>query len=307
MLAAGAAVPTSMDSALAHLPRNVRAPAREAVQARLAQGESISRALAATELFPADQLRLLALAERSGHLDAVLRELADFTDDLIALRRIILSGLALPAVYLVVAAFVGPLPALFAGGSLLRYLASSLGFLTVIVLIAGGAVVAYQRAPGRLLDRVLRPLPLLGSTWRELDYWHLTRNLALLARTNVGIIAAVRLSADTCRSPRLANSLRAAADQAEAKGAPLSPLLRAAGELPPEMLALWQTGEQSGRLDETFQRLATLFAERCRHRLKELARWTPRIGYFLVAGYMVYEILRLARGYIDSLNTIIGS
>ena len=307
MLAAGAAVSTSMDAALAHLPRHERAPAGQALQARLAQGEPVSQALAAAVLFPPDHLRLLALAERSGHLDAVLRELADFTDDLIALRRIILSGLALPALYLVVAAFLGPIPALFAGGSILGYLASSLGFLVVIALAAGGALMAFRRAPGALLDRVLRPLPLLGTTWRELDCWYLSRHLALLARTSVGVIAAVRLSADACRSPRLATALRTAADQAEARGAPLSPLLRASGELPPEMIALWQTGEQSGRLDEAFQRLATLFAERCRHRLQELARWTPRLGYVLVAGYMVYQILRLARGYIDSLNTILGS
>jgi type II secretory pathway component PulF len=84
-------------------------------------------------------------------------------------------------------------------------------------------------------------------------------------------------------------------------------LLRAAGEFPAEMLTLWQTGEQSGRLDETFQRLATLFAERCRHRIAELARWTPRLAYFLVAAYMVLEILHLARGYVDSLNAILAT
>lgn len=306
LLAAGATPATSLESALAHLPRRQRSQAGAAAHSRLAQGEPFSRALATSALFPADHLKLLALAEHSGHLDAVLRELADFTDEVIARRRVILSGLALPVVYLVVAAFAGPLPALFANGSVLRYLASSVGFLSVIALVVVGGVVAFRRAPGALLDRVLRPLPILGLTWRELDYWYLTRNLALLARTSVGVIAAVRLSADNCRSPRLAAALRRAADQAEAQGVPLSPLLRASGELPPELTALWQTGEQSGRLDDAFQRLATLFAERCRHRLQELARWTPRLAYFLVAGYMVYQILHLARGYLESLNTVMN-
>jgi general secretion pathway protein F len=307
MLAAGASVPVAMESALAHLPAGIRPRASQAMHACLAAGQPISAALVATQLFPADQLRLVALAERSGHVDILLRDLADFADEMIALRRIVVSGLALPAVYLVIAAFLGPLPALVAGGSLAGYLGSSLGFLSLIGLGVGGALVAWRRAPGTLLDRALRPLPLLGTTWRELDYWQLTRTLALLSRTSVGIIDAVRLAADTCRSPRLATVLCAAADQAEARGVALSPLLRATGELPPEMVALWQTGEQSGRLDETFQRLATLFAERCRHRLAELARWTPRIGYLLVAAFLVYKILSLARGYIDSLNTIMGS
>ena len=307
MLAAGADVSTSMDAAIAHLPRRDRTRAIEQILPHLARGEPISSALAAPALFPDDQLRFLALAERSGHLDYLLRELADFTDETMALRRVILSGIALPVVYLVIALFIVPVPALVAGGSLAGYLASSLGSLTVIALVAGGSVVAFQRAPGALLDRVLRPLPLLGTTWRELDYWHLTRTLALLSRTSVGVVPAVRLAAETCRSPRLAATLLAAADQAETRGAPLSPLLRASGELPPELTALWQTGEQSGRLDETFQRLAILFAERCRHRLAELARWTPRLVYFAVVGYMAWQILRLARGYVDSLNAIMGS
>jgi general secretion pathway protein F len=306
MLAAGATVGVAMESALALLPAHDRVQANAAIASTLAQGEPISRALTASGLFPADQVRLVALAERSGHVDSLLRELADYTDDLLGLRRIVRSGLALPAVYLVVAAFVAPLPKLFTGGTLAAYLASSLGFLALIAAGVGGAIVAFRRAPGTLLDRVLRPLPLLGPTWRELDYWHLTRTLALLSRTSVGVIDAVRLAADTCRSPRLANALRTAADDAAARGVPLGPLLRAGGELPAEMVALWQTGEQSGRLDDTFQRLAILFAGRCRHRLAELARWTPRVAYFIVVAYMVVEIFRLARGYLDSLNSILG-
>ena len=304
MLSAGADVQTSMVSAIAHLPRRDRARADQTVLPHLAMGEAISTALAAAELFPADQLRFLALAERSGHLDSLLRELADFTDEMIALRRVIQSGVALPAMNLVAAAFIVPFPALFMGGSLLSYLASALGFLLAIALIVGGAIVGFLRAPGWLLDRVLRPLPIFGTTWREIDYWNLTRTLALLSRTTVGVIPALRLAADTCRSPRLAAALRTTVDQAEHSGGQLSPLLRASGELPAEMIALWQTGEQSGRLDETFQRLAKLFAERCRNRLTELANWTPRIVYGLVAGYMVYKILGSFSGYVDRLNAL---
>ncbi len=302
MLSAGADVTTSMVSAIAHLPRRDRDRANETVLAHLAVGEPISTALAASNLFPPDQLRFLALAERSGHLDSLLRELADFTDDLLALRRVIQSGVALPAMNLVAAAFILPFPAYFMGGSLLNYLGSALGSLAVIALIVTAGIVGFLRAPGWLLDRVLRPLPIFGTTWRELDYWNLTRTLALLARTTLGVIPALRLAADTCRSPRLATALRTTADHAEQSGGQLSPLLRASGELPAEMIALWQTGEQSGRLDETFQRLAKLFAERARNRLTELANWTPRLVYFVVAGFMVYKILGGMSAYVGRLN-----
>lgn len=304
MLSAGASVQVSMESALAHLPARTRHSASQAINAAIAQGEPISRALAVSAQFPAAHVRYLGLAEKSGHLDTLLRELADFTDEIIGLRRAVLSGLALPAVYLVVAALVVPLPAFLLGGSFAQYLASSLGFLAIIVLGGWGALIVCQRAPGALLDRVLRPLPIFGPAWREFDYWSFTRTLAFLSRTSLGVLDSVRLAADTCRSPKLATALRGAAEQAESRGTPLSPLLRASGELPPDMIALWQTGEQSGRLDETFQRLAIYFAERCKQRLKELAIWTPRLGYFAVAGYMVWQILNLAGAYIGSLNAV---
>lgn len=302
MLAAGAPVPTAAESAAAHLPRREVAGALATLHLGLGRGEAVSTALAATGLFPPDHLRLLAIAERSGHLDAMLLELAEFTEELVALRRMILSGLALPAVYLAITAFIGPLPALLAGGSTGSYLTSSVGFLACVGLVIGGGIFAFNRAPGTLLDRLLRPLPLVGATWVELDYWRLTRNLAMLSRTSLGVIESVRLCAETCHSPRLATALRRAADEAEARGAPLSPALRASGEFPAELIALWQTGEHTGSLDDTFRRLAKLFGERCQNRLRELARWTPRVAYLAIVIYMAFQILRLAGSYLHQFD-----
>lgn len=304
MLAAGAPVPTAAESAAAHLPGRAATSALAALHGGIGRGEAVSTALAATGLFPIEHMRLLAIAERSGHLDPMLLELAAFTEEMIALRRMMFSGLALPAVYLVITALIGPLPALLAGGSTASYLMSSVGFLVCIGLLIGGAIYGFNRAPGTVLDRLLRPLPLVGTTWVELDYWRLTRNLAMLSRTSLGVIESVRLCAETCRSPRLANALRQAADEAETRGAPLSPSLRASGEFPVELIALWQTGEHTGSLDDTFRRLALLFGERCQHRLRELARWAPRVAYLAVVVYMAFQILRLAGSYLHMLDGI---
>ena len=293
---------TAVESAAAHLPGRRAAPANDTLRAGIGRGEAVSTCVAATGQFPPEHVRLIAIAERSGHLDTMLFDLAEFTEELVALRRTMLSGLALPAVYLVTTAFIAPLPALLAGGSLAAYVASSVGFLAIVGLVVGGAVACVLRAPGALLDRCLRPLPLLGATWVELDYWRLTRNLAMLSRTSVGIIDSVRLCTETCRSPRLAAALRQAANDAEARGAPLSPSLLASGEFPLEMIALWQTGERTGGLEDTFRRLAKLFGERCQHRLRELARWAPRVVYLVVALYMAFQILRLAGSYVHALD-----
>jgi type II secretory pathway component PulF len=304
LLSAGAPVPTALESAVGHLPGHRAAAALDALRTSIRRGEAVSAALAATGQFPPEDLRLLAIAERSGHADTMLFDLAAFSEELVALRRTMLSGLALPTVYLAITALIAPLPALLAGGSAAAYLMASVGFLAIVGLVIGGAIVGFRRAPGTLLDRFLRPLPLLGATWVELDYWRMTRNLALLSRTSLGVIESVRLCATTCQSPRLAAALRHAADEAEARGAPLSPSLLASGEFPLELVALWQTGERSGQLEETFRRLATLFGERSQHRLREVARWAPRIVYFVVVLYMAFQILRLAGRYIHVLDGV---
>ncbi|MBI5691410.1 MAG: type II secretion system F family protein [Verrucomicrobia bacterium] len=304
LLSAGAPVAPALEFGLGHLPARQRSAGGAILRASLGRGEALSRGLRDSGMFPPAHVELLALAEKSGHGDRLLGELADFTDEIIEMRRDTLGGLALPAAYFLAAAFIAPVPALVLGGSLARYLISSLGTVAAFAALVGALALLFRRAPGNLLDRVLRPVPYLGTTWREFELWQLNRTLALLAHTSIGVIDAVRFSASGCRSSRLALALRLSADEADRRGVPLSPLLRASGEFPLEMLALWHTGEQSGRLGETFQNLARHYGASFRHRLRTLVSWTPRLAYAAVAVYLVWKILQLAGGYLDTLNSL---
>jgi type II secretory pathway component PulF len=163
-----------------------------------------------------------------------------------------------------------------------------------------------QRASGRTLDRWVRPLPLVGAALHEIDCWRFFRTLALLSRTSHGLIDSVRLAARACRSERLNELFTTAANDAEARGAPVGPLIERRNVLPPDVVTEWRTGERTGQLEAAFRRIGTRYGETSRQRLKTLAEWTPRLVYLVVMAVMAWQVLRLAGSYFDSLTRVVG-
>ena len=277
---------------------------------RIEQGGTLADSMAAfADAFPALHLEVVSVAEQSGRIGGILRELAAATDQQIRLRRIIVSGSLLPLVLFHVAVFIVPLPALLVGGTLTGYLQASLGAAVVLwaVLLGGVALVrtALRTASGRgILDRLLRPLPLLGQTWRELDYWRVVSGVEMMTAAGLGVLTALHRCAPVCRSPRLARALVDAANRAESAGGAVSIALAATGEFPQELLSLWSTGEQSGHLDDMLQRLARMYSERCELRMQEIAKWLPRLAYAAVSLYLVIQILRLGANYANMLRSV---
>ncbi len=233
-------------------------------------------------------------------------ELADYVDRLLELRRTIGSGLILPLLVFHAAAFIIPLPTLLTApgsGGVVDYLITSGGSIASFWLVIAAVAIAVKLMPPAALDACLRPIPLIGRTWRELDYWRIARHVEMLTSAGLDVITALRVTGSTCRSPRIARALDRAANQAEQTTASVSEALAAQRVFPEEFIALWSTGEESGRLDEMLQHLARRFAERCQNRIREIGRWLPRIVYGVVMFWLATQIIRGALSYIQLLNS----
>ncbi len=292
--------------ALESLSRPRLSPAHGLARA-IQHGATLAEALAGNpNWFPSDHVKLLAIAERSGRLDQAFSDLANHVTDLLELRRMIQSGLVLPLLVFHAAAFIIPLPALLLSqdNGMTGYLAASAGLVAMFWLVIAGGGIALKLMPSRLLDASLRPIPLVGRTWRELDYARIARQVEMLTSAGLDVITALRFAGSTCHSPRLAAAMDRAADQAEHTTASVSEALAAQGVFPEDFIALWSTGEQSGRLDRVLRDLADRYASRCRDRMREIGRWLPRIVYGLVMIYLAIQILRGALNYIDLINSI---
>ncbi|OHE87911.1 MAG: hypothetical protein A3G75_10985 [Verrucomicrobia bacterium RIFCSPLOWO2_12_FULL_64_8] len=270
---------------------------------RVAGGEPLSAALARhREIFPDEHVRLLEIGERSGFLDTVLAELGDYSEQTARARRTLISGLTFPVFIVHVAAFLTPLPLLILGDSIGGYLLAVFGFLAAFWAAVAVLIWLPRVASPAALNAVLTRIPVVRDAWRDLDYWRVASCLRMYTRTSAGLPLALRFTASVCRGPGIATALRGAADAVEQRSEPASPTLRATGEFPVEMMLFWANGEQSGRLDVEFARMAARYAESFHQRMDAVARWLPRLAYGLVCIHLVIQIFRLAGGYREYLN-----
>jgi general secretion pathway protein F len=260
------------------------------------QGRPLSAALAQfPRVFPVDHNRLLQIAEQSGSVDATLGDLADYAAEMIAARRTVLSGLALPALVLHLSFFLAPVPGLVLGH--LTVAGYGWAVLQPLALLWGGlGALRYfaRRAPPEKLDAVLQRLPAIGPAWRALQRWRVASALGMLARTSLGVPASLRFAAGVCADTRVARALLHTADVTEQAGTPASAVLHTTGVLPAEVIALWRNAELTGSLDTMFTRVAARYADDFRARVHAIAAWLPRLAYGLVVLSVILQALQLA-------------
>lgn len=250
-----------------------------AVRSKVVEGYSLAEGLAE---FPYvfDHLfsSMVAAGEKSGHLDAVLNRLADYTEQRQHMRSQILQALLYPAILTLVA--IGVISVLLAAvvpkivgqfehmgqslpGSTLFLIAASdfvrdYGLVLLGLLMLG--VVAFQRALRKpafqlTVDRRMLGLGIIGKVSRGLNTARFARTLSILNASAVPLLEAMRISSDV-----LENSyMRQAIGEATAKvreGASLRSALEQTKLFPPMMLHMIASGEKSGQLDGMLERAA---------------------------------------------------
>ena len=73
----------------------------------------------------------------------------------------------------------------------------------------------------------------------------------------------------------------------------------------PELFAnLYYSGEVSGGLDESLQRLHKYYQEEGRRKLRLLARWFPQFVYLVVAGIVAFKVITFYTGYFNQIDQI---
>ncbi|MFC4653608.1 MULTISPECIES: type II secretion system inner membrane protein GspF [Rheinheimera] len=250
-----------------------------AVRSKVVEGYSLAEGLAE---FPYvfDHLfsSMVAAGEKSGHLDAVLNRLADYTEQRQHMRSQILQALLYPAILTLVA--IGVISVLLAAvvpkivgqfehmgqslpGSTLFLIAASdfvrdYGLVLLGLLMLG--VAAFKRALRKpafqlAVDRRMLGLGIIGKVSRGLNTARFARTLSILNASAVPLLEAMRISSDV-----LENSyMRQAIGEATAKvreGASLRSALDQTKLFPPMMLHMIASGEKSGQLDGMLERAA---------------------------------------------------
>lgn len=249
------------------------------VCARISEGASLHQAMSVyPAVFPEFYCSMVAAGEAGGRLDEVLERLADYTESRRALRQSLGMALIYPAILTLVSLLVLAVLLVYVVPEVVRVFretGQTLPWLTTALIATSqtlresGWVICLAGALALLLgrfllsrtliraryDRLLLELPFIGRINRMRHAARLTRSLAILTKSGVPLLEALRIS-----SRMIINiPLRAAVEDAAVsvrEGGLLHKALDECGWFPPLLIQMLASGEESGELDDMLARAA---------------------------------------------------
>jgi type II secretory pathway component PulF len=285
--------------------RSFREPIRRLL-ANLSEGSTLTEGIQqAGQWLPQFDIALLNAGEQSGRLDSCFRLLGEYYADRARVARQMLADLAYPAFLLHFAVFILPFADLFKTGNWVAYLLKTFGLLIPLYAVIALGIYAAQSKHGErwrsIVEKLLHPIPMLGTGRRYLALARLATALEALLSAGVTIIEAWELAAAASGSPAVRRVVVGWRRQVDGGVTPAE-ALRASGFFPDLFVTQYATGEVSGQLDDTLRRLHRYFYEEGSRKLHAVAQWTPRGVYLLIALGIAYKVVSWWADYFDQVR-----
>ena len=280
-------------------------------------GKSMAESLAAhPKVFSELYVNMIRAGEASGSLGVVLERLTEFEQSADELRGHLISSMIYPALLALVGAgsmlvmmnyvvpkfaqvFVEarvPLPTptwlLVTASHLVR----SYGWLALLALAAAAAALRYYVAtPGgrRRWHALKLRLPVAGDLFRKAETARFARTMATLTANGVPLVQSLRIVKGLLNNAVMAESLAGISTGVQ-RGEGIAAPLRRSGAFPALAGHLLTVGEETGRLDAMFTRMADIYDGDTRAAIKRAtALFEPLVILFmgLVIGAMVLSML----------------
>jgi general secretion pathway protein F len=250
------------------------------VRSRVMEGHTLADGLADfPQAFPDLYRATVSAGEQSGHLDAVLERLADFTESRQMLQQQIRNAMIYPIALVVTAisiisfmlAYVVPkVVYIFENYDqqlplLTRIMISSsdfirnywIGIIVVVALAVVGIRFLLKRdGPRRRYHRILLSTPIVARLTRGINTARFTQTLSILAGSGVPILESLRIASQVVVNMPMREAVEEASLRIR-EGAMISRSLAASKLFPPMTTHLISSGEASGKLEEMLARAAT--------------------------------------------------
>ena len=249
------------------------------VRARVVEGRSLAEGLGAFPgVFPEIFRATVSAGEQSGHLDAVLERLADYTENRQILQQRIRNAMVYPVLLTVVCLGIVSLLLGYVVPEVVRVFEAgdrALPILTQILIamsdfirgwwwaILGGAAAGiclfrrWLQAPAarRQFDSFRLRLPLVGRITRGNNAARFSRTFAILTASAVPVLEAMRISGEVISNVPMREAVTDAAVRVR-EGAPIARSLAKSKLFPPMLIHLISSGETSGALESMLERAA---------------------------------------------------
>lgn len=253
---------------------------------------------------PEFDVALLSAGEHSGRLDSTFKLLGEYYSSRAMIIRDTISSLLLPAANLHVFLLVFPLGLLiaFARGIFFGDYSLCVPFIVekiiVFSLIYGVIlffIFATQGNRGErwrsVLESVWRFFPRLRTALKYLVLSRLAAALGALTSSGVSIIKSWPLAATASGSPYLKRQVSTWDSHLE-QGATPAELVSSTPYFPEMFNNLYHTGEISGKLDESLDRLHAYYREEGHRALHMFSKISSGIIYGTIAAMIAYNVIK---------------
>ena len=250
------------------------------VRSKVMEGHSLASALQQAGRLPDLYIATIAAGERSGHLDLILDQLSDYTENRFAMQKKVQGAMIYPIILMLMSfaivmglmTYVVPdivktfdqnkdaLPwitvALMKTSDFIRV---AWPFLLVASVVGFTALVRFLRtsAGHYAFDRLTLKLPLFGKLSRGINAARFASTLSILTQSGVPLVDALKIGAAVSNNWVIRDSVNLAAEKVT-EGGNLATQLERSGYFPPMMVQMIKSGETSGELDRMLERASTM-------------------------------------------------
>lgn len=289
-------------------------------------GKSLADSLAThPEYFSNLYINIVRAGEASGALAPVFDRLSEFERTRDELRNYIISSMIYPTLLLLVGLgsilvllnFVVPRFAQVFEESRMRMplptqillevsrLLKAYGWMGIAAVVAfvGGLRMYIRSQAGRLWwDTMRLRLPVLGDALRKAETSRFARAMETLVANSVPLVQSIGIAGAILNNCKMAGALEAVA-QGVKRGEGIAAPLRKTGQFPALAGHLLSVGEETGRLDQMFGRMADIYENETRAAVRRFtALFEPLL--ILVMGVIVGAFILSMLLAITSINEV---
>jgi len=250
------------------------------VRAKVVEGHTLATGLSEfPRVFPEIYRATVSAGEQSGHLDAVLERLAEYTESREQMRQNIVGAMLYPLVLTIMCFTIVSILLTYVVPKVVdvfeanhaklplatRVLVGVSGFLRnygiwLLIAIAIIALLFWRslktRATRLRVHQAMLRLPLMGRIVRGVNTASFTRTLSILTASAVPVLDALRIASEVIINLPMRDAVTEAAARVR-EGAPIGRSLANSRLFPPMTVHLISSGESSGQLQTMLDRAAS--------------------------------------------------
>ncbi|SIO63000.1 type II secretion system protein F (GspF) [Singulisphaera sp. GP187] len=331
-LDAGVDLLKSLSSLETQFARTALGPVIGRIRLAVRQGDSLTEAVAREpQAFDSLFVSLIKVAEMRGGIPETLHRLAKHYEARQSLIRQARSAMIYPIAVLVIASGVVALITIFllpqfiamlkdvAHGAALplpsrllmafsAFVGSSGWWMMPLVMIGGPILLfkLYQTKSGKgVMDRIALYIPVLGLLLMKIDTTRFARTLSVLLGSGVDVGTSLDLTAGVLQLDPFRDAVRRAR-AAVMSGETLTASLDDTRRFSVDVIAIVDSGEETGKLPESLDRLADDYDEQVAYMVKNMGQLVQPILLVILGGIVLFIILAIFLPYLSILTNLAG-